>query len=71
MIENDIQWYKDQLQEHTRLKEIYLHAMENVARRDFPNYELIDDIAQRITTVNNNIAFYEGRIKDLEANNEN
>lgn len=66
-----IEWYKNQLQEYTKQKEIYLYAMENVARRDFQNYELIDNIANRIASVNNNITFYESQLKNLEGNNEN
>lgn len=58
-----IEWYTEQLEENKRTKEIFLHALENVARRDFPNYELIDDIANRIANLNGSIQFWENEIK--------
>ena len=50
------------------MKKVYLNALENVAKSQFPNVELIDFIAQKISLTNYSIEWHnEEYEKALEA----
>ena len=50
-----IEYYKEKIEELTTQKEILLNALENVARKEFSNFKLIDKIAEEISMTNNTL----------------
>lgn len=60
------EYFEKRLKEYELDKQIYLHALDNIARRDFPNYELIDIVANKIADINASISFTQQSLLDLE-----
>lgn len=60
-----IEWYQEQVKELETKKEILLNALENVARKDFSNFNLIDKIAEEIASTNNSLKWKEEELKKL------
>ena len=60
-----IEYYQEQVKELETKKEILLNALENVARKDFFNFNLIDKIAEEISGTNNSLKWKEEEIKKL------
>ena len=58
-----IEYYQEQIKELETKKEILLNALENVARKDFSDFNLIDKIAEEISSTNKSL---EWKRKDLE-----
>ena len=58
-----IEYYQEQIKELETKKEILLNALENVARKDFSNFNLIDKIVEEISSTNRSL---EWKRKDLE-----
>lgn len=44
-------------------KEILINALENVARKEFPNFNLIDKIAEEISITNSNLEWKKEELK--------
>ena len=49
------EYWKKELSNEIMMKKVYLNALENVAKSQFPNVELIDFIAQKISKANSNL----------------
>ena len=60
-----IEYYKKEMEEEELEKEIYLNALENIARKDFKNYYLIEVVAEKITSCSSSIKFYANQIEEL------
>lgn len=60
-----IEYYKEQVKDLETKKEIFLNALENVARKDFSNLNLIDKIAEEISCTNNNLKWKEEELEKL------
>lgn len=58
-----IEWYQEEIKELETKKEILLNALENVAIKDFSNFNLIDKIAEEIADTNSTLKW---RKEDLE-----
>lgn len=52
------EYWKEELSDEIMMKKVYLNALENVAKSEFPNVELIDFIAQKISKTNSNLEWY-------------
>lgn len=62
------EYWKEELSDEIMMKKVYLNALENVAKSEFPNVELVDFIAQKISKTNDNLAWYNQEYeKTLEA----
>lgn len=62
------EYWKEELSNEIMMKKVYLNALENVAKSEFPNVELIDFIAQKISKTNSNLEWYNKEYKNtLEA----
>lgn len=53
----DIDFYREQLKNYQEEKEILLNALVNVARKEFPNYNFIDRVAEKIYHTNISIDY--------------
>ena len=60
-----IEYYQEQTKELATKKEILLNALENVARKEFPNFNLIDKIAEEISSTNSSLKWKEEEVKKL------
>ena len=60
-----IEYCKEQIKELETKKEILLNALENVARKDFSNFNLIDKIAEEISDTNNSLKWKEQELERL------
>ena len=62
------EYWKEELSNEIMMKKVYLNALENVAKSQFPNVELIDFIAQKISLTNYSLEWHnEEYEKALEA----
>ena len=62
------EYWKKELNNEIMMKKVYLNALENVAKSQFPNVELIDFIAQKISLTNYSLEWHnEEYEKALEA----
>lgn len=59
-----VEYYKEQIKELETKKEILLNALENVARKDFSNFNLIDKIAEEISSTNNSLKWKEQELEN-------
>ena len=50
-----VEYYQKETKELVTRKEILLNALENVARKEISNFELIDKIAEEIGNTNNSL----------------
>lgn len=50
-----IEWYQEEIEELETKKEILLNALENVAKKEFSNFNLIDKIASKIADTNSSL----------------
>lgn len=60
-----IEYWKEELSNEIMMKKVYLNALENVAKSEFPNVELIDFIAQKISKTNSNLEWYNKEYEKL------
>ena len=60
-----IEYCKEQIKVLETKKEILLNALENVARKDFSNFNLIDKIAEEISNTNNSLKWKEQELEKL------
>ena len=58
-----VEWYQEEIKELGTKKGILLNALENVARKDFSNFNLIEKIAEEIANTNSSLRW---RKEDLE-----
>ena len=62
------EYWKEELSNEIMMEKVYLNALENVAKSQFPNVELIDFIAQKISLTNSSLEWQnEEYEKALEA----
>ena len=74
-----IEWYQEEIKELGAKKEILLNALENVARKDFSNFNLIDKIAEEIANTNSSLRWrkeelekrYLGKLEGKSEQNDN
>lgn len=52
------EYWKERLSIEIMMKKVYLNALENVAKSEFPNVELIDFIAEKISRTNSDLEWY-------------
>lgn len=52
------EYWKERLSIDIMMKKVYLNALENVAKSEFPNVELIDFIAEKISRTNSDLEWY-------------
>lgn len=60
-----VEYYQEEIKELETKKEILLNALENVARKDFSNFNLIDKIAEEISSTNSSLKWKEEELKKL------
>lgn len=60
-----VEYYQEEVKELETKKEILLNALENVARKDFSNFNLIDKIAEEISSTNSSLKWKEEELKKL------
>lgn len=60
----DIDFYREQLEKHQEEKEILLNALVNVAKKEFPNYNFIDRVAEKIYHTNVSIDYNSKMLKE-------
>lgn len=60
-----VEYHKEQIKELETKKEILLNALENVARKDFSNFNLIDKIAEEISNTNNSLKWKKQELEKL------
>lgn len=65
------EWYEEQIKENEKQKTIFVHALCDVARQQFVNYSLVEDIAKRIVDTSSTIKWQEQQLKDLLGKQEN
>ena len=53
----DIDFYREQVKNYQEEKEILLNALINVVKKDFPNYNLIERIVEKIYHTNTSIDY--------------
>lgn len=52
------EYWKERLSNEIMMKKVYINALENVAKSEFPNVELIDFIAEKISRTNFDLEWY-------------
>ena len=57
------EWYEEQIKENTKDKTILVHALCDVARQQFIDYSLMEDIAKRIADKSSSIEWQEQQLK--------
>ena len=57
------EWYEEQIKENTKDKTILVHALCDVARQQFIDYSLMEDIAKRIADKLSSIKWQEQQLK--------
>jgi hypothetical protein len=60
-----IEYYKEEIKKNELEKEIYLNALENMSRRDFKDYSLLEIVAEKIAGASSNIKFYSRQLAEL------
>lgn len=65
------EWYEETIKENEKQKTILVHALCDVARQQFVDYSLMEDIAKRIADKSSSIKWQEQQLKDLLGKQEN
>ena len=66
-----LEWYEEQIKENTKEKTILVHALCDVARQQFVDYSLMEDIAKRIADKSLTIRWQNQQLQDLLSKQEN
>lgn len=61
----DKDYYYNEIQEKQTEKEILLQALQNIARSEFPNFILLDQIAEKLSAVNSSIKWNTQQLQEL------
>ena len=64
-------WYEEQIKENTKEQTILVHALCDVARQQFVDYSLMEDIAKRIADKSSTIRWQNQQLQDLLSKQEN
>lgn len=59
------EYYKELVQQNETEKLILINALENVAKKDYSNPTLIDEIATRLNSVNADLKYNKGKYLEL------
>ena len=65
------EWYEEQIKENTKEQTILVHALCDVARQQFVDYSLMEDIAKRIADKSSTINWQREHLKALLEEQEN
>ena len=65
------EWYEEQIKEDTKEQTILVHALCDVARQQFVDYSLMEDIAKRIADKSSTINWQREHLKALLEEQEN
>ena len=60
-----LEYCKEKIEELEIQKEILLNALENVAKKEFPNFDLIDKIANKIADNNSSLKWKRDELEKL------
>lgn len=60
-----IEYYQEEIKKNEVDKEILLNALENMSRKEFKDYLLLESVAEKIASASSNIRFYSNQLAEL------